>query len=356
MGVKGRSIAITAVFLLILIGFAVAGLFNSDVSFSQNENRVLAQRPEWDFSGVISGKWTSAWESFATDQFTGRDAWVSLRSLLTLASGGRDVNGVYFGKNGFLLEQHDPARMDLPQLRRNEEAVRLFAQNAAKLPGIRSVRVLIAPTAQSVERAELPAFAPSFDEPALLSRLQAALPAGEFVDTYAALNNRREDYLYYRTDHHWTTAGALVAANEWLSSIGMPAVSGAKFETLSDAFYGTTWSKANLPGVQPDTVQRLVPDGGDPDVTVTYDGKRTETSLYSMARLSEKDKYEVFLDGNHVQVNIDVKNGGDRRLLVIKDSYAHAFVPLVASRFSHIDMIDLRYFHEKLGDYARKGG
>ena len=52
----------------------------------------------------------------------------------------------------------------------------------------------------------------------------------------------------------------------------------------------------------------------------------------------------MFLSGNHARVHIQTNADSDRRLLVVKDSYAHALAPFLAEEYRTIDLIDLRYF------------
>src|SRR5699024_4134040 len=64
--------------------------------------------------------------------------------------------------------------------------------------------------------------------------------------------------------------------------------------------------------------------------------------------LNTKDQYRFFLDGNHRIVTIEANAKNDDKLVVIKDSYAHAFVPFLAAHFSEIHVLDLRYFSESV--------
>ena len=80
-------------------------------------------------------------------------------------------------------------------------------------------------------------------------------------------------------------------------------------------------------------------------MTLNKDSNTTLDGLYDLSKLEEKDKYPVFLGGNNAYVDIktSVKNG--KTLLVIKDSYAHTFVPMLANHYERIIMLDYRYFN-----------
>ena len=113
----------------------------------------------------------------------------------------------------------------------------------------------------------------------------------------------------------------------------------------SDGFYGTAYSKSGLWLTKPDTLDIYEEDGGDYTVTIT-EGTESKVydSLYFPAHLAEKDQYPVFLDGNHALVKIEnhrCSNG--KKLLILKDSFAHCFATFLAANYETIYMVDLRY-------------
>ena len=84
---------------------------------------------------------------------------------------------------------------------------------------------------------------------------------------------------------------------------------------------------------------------------------RTETdSIYADIHLSEKDKYLVFLDGNHPEITIRTSLKNNRKLLVFKDSYANSFIPFLLSDYEEIHIIDPRYFNRKIDEYISENG
>ena len=78
-------------------------------------------------------------------------------------------------------------------------------------------------------------------------------------------------------------------------------------------------------------------------VNLTEEQKKL-TSLYQMDLVDGQDKYLVYLGGNYPVVRISTTSTKDRRLLIIKDSYANAFVPFMTKDFNEITMVDLRYY------------
>ena len=102
----------------------VVNVATGDRKFSEKENRALEQRPQLTLSGIESGRWMEQYESYVSDQFTGRDFWVSLKSNLDLLSGKRKSNGVFKGKDHYLLE--DIATPDETQMNANLTAMKEF--------------------------------------------------------------------------------------------------------------------------------------------------------------------------------------------------------------------------------------
>lgn len=75
-----------------------------------------------------------------------------------------------------------------------------------------------------------------------------------------------------------------------------------------------------------------------------------------MEQLQRKDKYAVFLNGNHARIHIKTANPNGRKLLVVKDSYANSLIPFLLKHFSEIDVVDLRYYEEDLASFANDQG
>ena len=76
-----------------------------------------------------------------------------------------------------------------------------------------------------------------------------------------------------------------------------------------------------------------------------------------MDALNTRDQYRVFLDGNHGWTKIEnPAQHSDKKLLIIKDSYAHSFAPFAALHFDETHMIDLRYFNGKINQFIEEQG
>ena len=170
---------------------------------------------------------------------------------------------------------------------------------------------------------------------ALYEGIGAEVNAVDTVPMLRALYENGE-YVYYMTDHHWTTLGAYYAYAEWMRSIGMedeiiPAQAFEK-QTVSTSFYGTAWSAGGMKMIAPDSIEFWTL-GNEDEFCVVADGTELD-GFYSTRYLSRKDQYSAFLDGTHDVVTVTKKNDEDRQtLLILKDSFANSIAPFLAQHF-----------------------
>lgn len=335
--------AVALLFAGVLIGTQAAFWLLPRRSFSQNEKRVLAQKPVISAEGIADGSLFQDVEQYLSDHFPGRDGWVGANAYLEQAEGRGAAGSIISGADGWLFPA--PLSDDRQILQDNMQAITAFAQ-AQSVP----VYLMAIPTAGAVVEDKLPALHLDYPDADMLE--QARRIAGDslqWLDVMEDFSTAEErDKLYYRTDHHWTTEGAYRAYCLLMQEMREPAVSRDAFsvERVSD-FYGTSYSKSGLWLTPPDEIELWT----DPDlqaVTSVHDGNRQEPvvqqGMLFREYLDQADKYPVFLSGNHARIHIETNADSDKRLLVVKDSYAHALAPFLAEEYHTIDLIDLRYF------------
>lgn len=332
-----------ALFALVLLVFAAVDMAESDRLFSQTENRILAQRPKWSLESVLDGSYEREYETYATDQFVSRDTWVMLKTRMDILLQKKVIKGVYLAADGYLIEQHLPQEYDgeltdkrLDQLRQLTER---YPQSL----------VMLAPTADNILTEKLPSHAVSYDQSRLMERVKGQIGEEHVIDLFPILREHREEYIYYRTDHHWTTLGAYYAYLEWARKVGYPPrdYDPQDLETVSDSFLGTLHSRINLP-MEPDEIQ-IFPRTNRRSVRITYDFDRETSSYYEPSYLEDKNQYGYFLDDNHAFVEIETAYYADgKELFIIKDSYANSLIPILAPHYEKIYVLDLRYYNGSL--------
>ncbi len=335
----------------LLVAVSAAAVFHAPRAVSENENRELAQFPEFSFEKLMNGEFMSEFETYAADQFRWRDAAVSLKADAEYLTGRKGNNGVHFADDGYLIAR--PPAYSPEIIDKNMDAVAQIAE--AEEP---NVTLAVVPTAFEILKDKLPSQAYD-DRVAKITehvRERAADMDITLCNTEKILDLHKDEYIFYRTDHHQTALGSYYTYCALAGCLGYNAHKLSEYDTdvLSDDFLGTSWSKAGLTFAEPDTVTRYTLRGGAektvefPGATVNMDG------LYAMDRLSEKDKYSVYLDGNHPLTVIRAENGTGRNLVIFKDSYAHSVAPFLSDHFDSIHLIDMRYYNDDIIKYMRE--
>lgn len=341
-------------FCLMIFGFALASLLHTSAEFSETENRVLAQRPQAGLTGVLNGAFESGYEDYLTDQFVLRDRWIALKTCAERLALKRESKDVYFASDGYLIEKHTGV-FGTELARQNAETLARFAEKYRERFAPGRLSVMIVPNAVEILREKLPPFAPPSDEDAYLKRLAGALPERVWFDAGGVLRGHAGEALYYRTDHHWKTLAAFYAAQGWMEARGETASALCDYEvlTVSDTFQGTVQSRLGI-HTAGDTIELFRPREAVP-YAVQCDGVPAE-SLYDPAALGTKDQYAFYLGGNHGIVRIQTEADSDRRLLVIKDSYANCLIPFLIGGYREIDVLDLRYSRQRVSGLIDAGG
>jgi len=339
-----------AILLLLFIGaIAALNLVAPARTFSESENRMLEQLPHFSLNKLASGRFTSDFEKYVSDQFVLRDIWIGVKTDADRMMGKKESNGIYMGKDGYLIQKFIP-----PAEENMEEKVQAIHAFDHATPDLRKY-VMLVPTAAAVLADKLPKYAMVGDEEAYLGKVRRMLHTNiHVVDVFPALYAERAQPLFYKTDHHWTTLGAYVAYLELCKQMRLVPQNREAFDIrpVTGEFYGSLYSKSGFRHLQPDRIELYLPK--DPmTYAVTYvDERRTTDSLYAMEQLDRKDKYAVFLNGNHGLIHIQTAQPNGKKLLVVKDSYANSFIPFLLNHFSEIYVVDLRYYEENLASFV----
>lgn len=309
--------------------------------FSESENRMLQQLPKFSLQTLGSGKFTSEFEAYIADQFMERDFWIGLKSDADQGLGKKESNGVYLGKDGYLIQNFSP-----PEKGDLEDKVKALQAFDKATPSLRKYMLLV-PTAASVLEDKLPPYASGGGERVYWEKIKDSdLGNIRWIDVSPALEANKEQPVYYKTDHHWTTKGAFLAYQELGAPMGFSPKNEADFNIrqVTSQFYGSLYSKSGFRHLQPDSIELYDPKTPG-NISVDYvDEQQSADSMYVMENLTKKDKYTVFFNGNHGLIRITTGNTDGRRLLIVKDSYANSLIPFLTMHFSEIDVIDLRYY------------
>lgn len=335
-------VKVAGIFLGFLIIACAFNLFSKDREYSESENRILAQRPEFSVERLLNGKYMSDMEAYVADQFFIRDKWINLKVLEDLALGKRESNGVYIGRKGYLMEI--PSSPDKKALDKNLDAIRNFS---LAHEDVRTVMTLV-PNAAFIYDHLVPKYAPVRNQAEDVVYVQEKVGDSlNYVDLTETMRAHKEEPIYYKTDHHWTTLGAKYAFDTLYGSLGIedPAEN-YEIYPVTHSFQGTLASKSGF-DKEKDTIEIYIPQGVSNECVVSYaDDQRKSASVYQSAALKTKVKYEVFFGGNQSRIDISMPVEQDKNLLIFKDSYANCFIPFLIPYYRNITVIDPRYYYE----------
>lgn len=334
-------------FILFLVLFVGANVITKDKTFSKTENRMLAGKPKFSVDKLLEGRFTSKFEDYVVDQFIGRDFFTNVKINMDKLLGKKESNGVFLGEDGYLVENF--TKPNEKAVKENLQAINNFSTRYKNIKQY----MLISPTAVSILKDKLPMDAPVIDQEAYLQSYKDKLPQSlSFVDNYKTMYDHRNEYIYYKTDHHWTSLGAFYSYKELEKAMNLKEMPDDYYtqQMVSNNFYGALSSKSGYHVKEGDKVNVYLPTKGDSqNVVVNYAEEQERTAtLYSSEALEQKDKYEVFLKGNHPLVKIKTDTNNNKTLLIFKDSYANSFIPFLVKDFSKIIVVDPRYYYEDI--------
>ncbi|MBE7042967.1 MAG: DUF4358 domain-containing protein [Ruminococcaceae bacterium] len=338
------NIATISLFVVLVL----CNLLMPKKEYSALENRYLQKFPIPSLVTLKDGTYMQQFENFVNDQLFGRSFLVRQRANAERIMGKKENNGVFFAKDGYLIEK--PAQFDSEIILKNIQAIKLLdSLNRFH------ITVSVVPPSYEILRDKLPSYV---YQPVILNlnhliqkefentNIQNADPSGYLWE-------HRDEYIYYKTDHHQTSRGSQLSYEFLAGYLGYEPFGDDQFRKtdMSDSFLGTTYSKG-LVQVTPDAITAYETDR---EVTVSFPEEEIQTnSMYFHNRLEEKDQYSFFLDGNHGLTVVQGAEKNGRHLAIFKDSYAHSLTPFLSNHFESIHLIDLRYFQGDILQYLHE--
>ncbi len=361
-----------ALFSIVLLAVPIVTLALPKQERSENENRTLKEFPALvdknrlnkaeNFSDLVkSVKWNYITErknpsymddieTYLSDHLAGRELWVVASNKLERLSGKQEINEVFTADDKMIQVFKD---YDEDTVEKSLDAIDVFA---AKFPDV-PMYFMLAPTSQEIYSSLMPSYGGYLSEKSFIENCYAETENLTPIDCLSFLSGHRDEYIYYRTDHHWTSLGAYYAYASAARQLGYSAygLNAFNIETASSSFRGTLFSKTLDSGITPDSIDYYHLSSNEPTVKMTVFNGQEQTeydSLYIRDYLAVKDKYSSFTGSNSplITIETDVDNG--KSLLMIKDSYAHSLVPFLSKHYSKITMVDMRYINVGLDYFA----
>lgn len=336
---KSKNKIFFIVFGIIWFAIILWNILSPNQAFSEAENRTLAKFPTFSVDTLLDGDYMDGVSTYLNDHFAGRPYWVSGQSLAEYGIGKREINDIFIGKNA-LLASGSPADESIAQ--NNIAGVNALAEQY----GVPTYMLLV-PSSTAIQPQKLPAFAEGWGELDFIDDSYAKLKgAVKPINAWQPLQQDTDEYIYYRTDHHWTTYGASIAYKELSKTMCLPnRTDEFEKQTLTTNFEGTYQSKTGFPLVEADIIELY--QAGEVTSYEVFDGEKTQSydSIYFPEYLEKKDKYSYFLGQVQPYVTIHTKANTGKSLIIFKDSYAHCMIPMLLKDYDEIRLVDLRYLN-----------
>lgn len=380
--------SISFVVILAAIGLLNMGLHTNE-PVSKTENRNLQMAPELSIEGFFKEKLTTKIDAFISDQFMFRSNMIAfsksfeaLRGLSSdieiqtvqgdnMANAGSDNENTNDNEtvdenpniqiNYFILE--DRAFRSFKKNEASEISYAKAISEYAQMNPDFTVYSLVAPTQASFVSKKYQSYTDDpFDSIKRLSTLMA--PEVKFLNTIDLFKANSDDYLFFRTDHHWNGTGAYYGYVAFCEAKGLTAIPIESFEKLEvEDFVGSFYTMTNNETLKehPDTIQAFVPLY--PVMMSRYymdeNKKVTEATPvpYSVSAnlMGGVPSYAIFIGGDSSSTVITTDSDQVAgNILVVKDSYGNAFAPYLSNHYKEVHIIDPRFWQGSIQDYMHE--
>ncbi len=325
----------------------IVNIIMPDKSISESENRSLQTFPEVSLHTISDGELGNSLTHWFSDQFVGRNAFIHFRYGLLKLTGTKEINHVFLTHDSLY---EDINKANTKQLKRNIKAINAFASSNDV-----NTTFVLAPTAANVYKENLPYSASTVDQNKQMDSIYKQLNDNVHnVDVRKVLDEHKNAYLYYHTDHHWTTMGAYYAFSQVAEELDIdaPSLSNYTIYPVSSDFHGTLSNATGSVGIT-DEIDIFVPEVETQYLVTNQSTGEKSRTVYQSKALETRNPYEVFLSGNSSMINIEMNNDSDKHLLILKDSYANCFIPFLLPYYRTITVVDPRYYYDDLSQVIK---
>lgn len=385
-----KSTLNVVLFLVPVFSLAVLNLsLHGNAKVSSLEQREIQQLPALTYQALVQNTFPKDFDKYFSDNFIFRTSFLETGSWLktlkgTVGSdvklvankGGNNANQMLGGSEAaaegepVVNVQEAEAETYLVLKDRAMSLYQFYPESAAsyadainKLQAAVSqnihVYALLAPS--SVEFIEAEKYKAMSDSQQEAFQYTASLfdPAIRAVPAYDKLKEHRQEYIHFRTDHHWTALGAYYAYEALMETIGEKPVALEKYTTRKiSGFLGSSYSATLSPALKknPDTITVYDPLVKYKSLVFWDDASREGADNEVVEQKLPEDGrsgYSVFMGGDYPLVRINTEANSARRLLLVKDSYANALIPFLLPHFKSIAVVDPRHFKGSLPALVR---
>lgn len=334
MSDKVKNVVITIIFVSVLVVTMIINIIKKDGTISIAERRRLEQFPSFSLSKLFNGTFFEKIDKYTTDQFTYRDNFRKLKVETELNIFKRkDYNNLY-EYNGYIINQEYPL---------NEKSVTNFSNKIKQIANQyltvnNNVYFTIVPDKNYfVNKDNL-----KLDYNKMEDMLKADLTFAEYIK----ISNLLELSDYYKTDTHWKQENILKIAEKIAKQ--MNANISKDYETIKITDFKGVYSGQLPISSENDEIKVLTNDTLKRCKVYNYETKEY-SGIYNLNKINSHDKYDIYLSGATPILTIENQEyEGTKELIVFRDSYGSSLIPLLATGYSKITVVDTRYISPKL--------
>lgn len=309
-------------------------------AFSESERRVLAGFPEMNKETVESGEFMTNFETYTLDQFPMRDTFRGVKAFSELYLFNKaQVNDLYV-YDGYVIKEEYP--LSRPMI---DFAAKKFQFLYDNYMADTDVKVYLSVVPDKNYFGVQESIQLGMDYSELVTSLKNQASYAQYIDIFGEL--RLEDY--YLTDTHWKQENILPVAQALAGTMGVALDTEYTINTLTEDFEGVYYGQLVLP-LKKDALQYLTNDTINACVVTSYNtGQPVVKEMYDLTKADSRDPYEMFVCGNDALVTIENPNATtDRELVVFRDSFGSSIAPLLATGYSKVTLVDIRYIHSAM--------
>ena len=184
------------------------------------------------------------------------------------------------------------------------------------------------------------------------------------IPLHDVMMSHRTEYIYFRTDHHWTALGAYYAYVQFCTAKGITPHNLSDYEVSQfPGFLGSFYNDGGKPDAMkndPDTVNAYHPVSATASMKYGDNENSSLTGgqvIFDESTASASLKYGTFIMGDNpftVIENPEVSNG--ESCIVVKESFGNAFVPFLVDHYQTVYVVDYRYYSGSVTQLARDKG
>lgn len=342
--------AVLVMFLLIFM--LLYTLFREKGEISFQENRSLAQFPKFNISEILNGKYSLDIIDFFSDQIAGRSKFMKIYSDISAGNIESKVNGVFVSDN--MLLNGNINTSDISDT--VAEKINGFAEKYNS-----SFYFIAVPSSDGIYSNLLPEYIPpDFQSEQIQNFYNKLNPEIRKINAFNILKNFSDDYIYYRTDTKWTAYGAYCVYRTAIQKLGFIPVAYDKFtiEHITSEFKGNLYNRTLYEMPKNDFIDLYYSDSINIQSITAYNQNLSESLrvLYDKSFLNSKYMYDIYLGENVPALKIKTGVNNNKKLMVIKDSYADCFIPFLTQHYSEITVISVDFPDFRFTDYFNING